>query len=191
MNTKINDKMSFHDRYDFNDNRCLIEQYKIYLEMLEGSTRRRMDTNTFFITTNALIVTLTSLFNKGNALALCLICATGIAFSWIWCVLLRNYNVVNQAKWDVVNEMEEHLQCNPFQSEYPKMINEKYHSISVLERRLPIVFALVYVAIGLYGAYLFIKGGPNLSVTAAIAEVNQALSELNAALAKAGASAVG
>ena len=141
----MNNNMNFHAEYDFDKNRCLIEQYKIYLQMLEGSTRRRMDTNAFFIAINALMATLTFLFNKGNLLATALVCVTGLLFSWIWYVLLRNYNVVNRAKWDVVNEMEAHLQCDPFNSEYPKMINEKYHSISVLERRLPIVFAGVYI----------------------------------------------
>ncbi len=177
--------MNFNNNYDFNANQCIIEQYKIYLEMLEGSTKRRMDTNSFFISVNALMVTITSFFNQGNIPALVLVCVTGLLFSWIWHVLLCNYNVVNKAKWDVVNEMEAHLQCNPFESEWPKMQNKKYASISVLERRLPIVFGVVYAAIGLYGAWFFFNGAANpVDLTAAIAEVNDSLGRVSFALAE-------
>ena len=177
----MNNNMNFHADYDFDKNRCLIEQYKIYLEMLEGSTKRRMDTNTFFITINALMATLTSLFNKGNILAIALVCVTGGLFSWIWYVLLRNYNVVNRAKWDVVNEMEAHLQCDPFNSEYPKMLNDKYRSISVKERWLPILFAVVYVAIFVI-AIVMNRTHADLATT--VAELQESVSELTADLAR-------
>lgn len=173
--------MKFIGSYNYDEKQCLIEQYKVYLQMLEGSNKRRMDTNTFFISINGLMVTLTTLFNKGNTLALCLVCVTGLLFSWIWYVLLRNYNVVNKAKWDVVNEMEAHLQCNPFESEWPKMQNEKYASISVLERRLPILFAGVYVAIFMV-AVVFMKRIP-AEFTTSVADLQDAISELITALA--------
>ena len=183
--------MKFEKNYDFNKNQCLVEQYKLYVEMLEGSNKRRMDTNTFFITITALMVTVASLFSKGDmpAPALALVCGTGFFFSVIWYVLLRNYNVVNKAKWNVLNEMEAHLQCNPFESEWPKMQHEKYSSISVLERSLPIVFALVYVAIGLYGAFKG-KGNPS-DLTATVTALQDAVSDLTAAIAEIARAGIG
>lgn len=206
-------EMQFDSNYGECTYKLVVEQYKLYMEMLDRSTRRRMDTNTLFISINALMVTITSLFNKGNTLAMCLVCLTGYLFSCIWYVLLCNYNIVNRAKWDVINELEHHLPCNPFETEYPIMkaqnplptVPEKKGKISELIRELPkLLFCFFrdekeYRAISKIERYLpgvfaciyliiFVVTLVNASsgsanLTTAVAEVNEAVAGVNAALA--------
>lgn len=96
----------------------ILEQYKLYMEMLDRNTKRRLETNTLFISINVFIVTITSLFNKGNPLVLGLVCFAGILFSLVWYFLLVNYNVINAAKWDVLYNMEKLLPYDPFHKEW-------------------------------------------------------------------------
>ena len=170
----------------------LIEQYKLYVEMLEGSNKRRMDTNTLFISINTIMVTFSALFNEGKVLTLGLklVCGTGLLFSFVWYLLLVNYNAINTVKWAVVYEMESHLPCNPFEAEWkdPDKVGEqhgktRYWSISKLEKLLPIVFAALYLVIG-YHAW---KNGVSANATdlsETVTALQDAVSDLTAALAE-------
>ena len=102
----------------------LLEQYKLYMEMLDRNTKRRMDTNTLFISINVFTVTITSFFHKGNLKAVGLICLAGILFSVVWYYLLVNYNLINKAKWDMLYDLEKRLPAQPFAGEWegPKAV---------------------------------------------------------------------
>lgn len=183
------------------DKTAFIEQYKLYVEMLEGSNKRRMDTNALFISINAFMVTFHSLFNKGNALSTLLVCAAGIAFSVVWFALLKNYNVINGAKWDVLYDMEQSMPYKPFYSEWYEKLGypddkpwrkgnnlpstqsspKRYSSISILESNLPWGFVALYVVMGLY--YLM-NGSEAVGLIPAIAEVNDSIASLNNTLAE-------
>ena len=185
--------MNFDENYDADKTQIVLEQYKLYMEMLDGSTKRRMDTNTFFISINAIMVTFSSFFNKGNTQAPILLAVSGILFSLAWVFLLAQYNKVNKAKWDVVYEMEKHLPCNPFEAEWNNLKelgqsnsnqqgqgNKKvYLPISLTEALLPVGFCLIYAYIIKTGG--FASGVANL--TDAVAELQDSVSELTAALA--------
>ena len=184
--------MKFKEKYDADE--TVLEQYKLYVEMLDCSTKRRMDTNTFFISINAVMVTFSSFFNKGNTQAPILLAISGILFSLAWVLLLAQYNKVNKAKWDVVYEMEKHLPCNPFEAEWkdPKKLGQAdggqqeqgkkkfYFPISLTEALLPVCFCLIYAYIIKTGG--FASGVANL--TDAVAELQDSVSELTAALAE-------
>ncbi len=182
---------------------AFLEEYKLYVKMLEHSTKRRMDTNALFISIHTAMVTVVSLFNKGDGLPLLAVAIAGIAFSWLWRELLINYNTINGLKWDVVYDMEQFLPYKPFYGEwYDKLSkhdtevwregnyhsegNKKYKSISKLERDiLPVVFILIYIAIGGYGLYFLISGGGNTANLAeTVAKLQEAVSDLETTLAE-------
>ena len=187
------------------DKKTFLEQYKLYVEMLEHSTQRRMDTNTLFISIHTAMVTTVSLFNKGNGLALLAVGTVGIAFSLLWRALLINYNNINALKWGVVYDMEQFLPYKPFYGEYyDKLGNHdkevwregnyrssekrQYKAISRLEKALPWVFLVIYIVIAAYGGccvYRTIKGNVNTTDLAeAVANLQEAVSSLEAALAE-------
>ena len=171
-----------------------LEQYKIYLEMLERSTQRRIDTNTLFISINTAMITLYSLFNKGNAQAVPVVALTGILFSLVWFSLLWAYNTVNKAKWRVVEKMEENLPCNPFHAEWNDsdtlgqgMKDKKiYFPISWLERFLPVIFLIVYVVL-----WLNQDAENPANLANLVAALEDAVSDLTAALAEITRSGIG
>ena len=192
------------------DKGAFVEQYKLYVEMLEHSTKRRMDTNALFITIHTAMVTIVSLFNKGEWVPLLAVAVAGFAFSLLWRKLLAQYNAINSVKWDVVYDMEQLLPYKPFYSEWYEKLKKPdkktwrtgnniseteaapYISISKLERDiLPRVFMGIYIAIGLYGAWAFFNGGANANLATAISDVNDAIAKVNETLAKAGASGIG
>ncbi len=179
------------------------EQYKLYVEMLEASTKRRMDTNALFISIHTAMVTMVSLFSKDNWVAPFVVAAAGIAFSVLWGALLINYNNINALKWDVVYDMEQFLPYKPFYAEYyDKRLKhdtevwregnyrseEKrpYKAVSRLEKALPVVFIVIYIIIAAYGGYCLyctIRGGNTADLAETVAKLQEAVSDLEAALA--------
>ena len=176
------------------NNPIFLEQYKLYVKMLESSNKHRMDTNTLFISINAVMVTFSSFFNKGNPQAPILVAVSGILFSIAWIILLVRHNKVNQARWNVIYEMEHHLPFNPFEREWkdPDKLGQEensqsgkgkkkfYFPISLTEAWLPVGFMVIYVYIIQTGG--FTSGVANLSDV--VAELQDAVSKLTAALAE-------
>ncbi|MBQ7682419.1 MAG: hypothetical protein IJT31_09470 [Oscillibacter sp.] len=183
------------------DTKTFFSQYKLYVEMLEASTKRRMDTNALFISINTVMVTIISLFGKENELALIVVGIVGIFFSWVWLEILINYNNINALKWDVVYDMEQFLPYKPFYAEYydKKLKHDTevwregnyrsedkrpYKAVSRLEKRLPLIFIGVYAFIVGYGAYRWISGGGHTADLAeTVAKLQEAVSDLETALA--------
>ena len=176
------------------DKNVLLEQYKLYVKMLESSNKHRMDTNALFISINAVMVTFSSFFNKGNPQAPILVAISGILFSIAWIILLVRHNKVNQARWDVIYEIEHYLPFNPFEREWKdsdklgQAENSQsgqgkkkfYFPISLTEALLPVGFMVIYVYIIQTGG--FASGVANLSDV--VAELQDAVSKLTAALAE-------
>lgn len=202
--------MEFTENHDADKTQIILEQYKLYMEMLDRSTKRRMDTNALFISIHTVMVTIVSLFNRGNPWALLAVAAAGIAFSILWRALLIHYNTINRVKWDVLYDMEQFLPYKPFYAEYyeklkridkktwrsgnnipPEENPQAYYAISRQEKALPWFFGFLYAIIGIVALYMIAKGGANANLAAAIAEVNEAIAKVNDTLAKVGASAIG
>ena len=132
----------------------LLEQYKLYVEMADRVSQRRMDTNKFFISIHTFMITLMSLFSKGNTAVLMLAAVMGMLFSGAWFFLLRNYRQLNSGKFRVVQEMEAELPYYPYGAEWDKLERGKnrklYWPLSHLEVVLPVIFGLLYLAFLLY-----------------------------------------
>lgn len=202
--------MEFTENHNTDKTQIILEQYKLYMEMLDRSTKRRMDTNALFISIHTVMVTIVSLFNRGNPWALLAVAAAGIAFSILWRALLIHYNTINRVKWDVLYDMEQFLPYKPFYAEYYEKLKrtdkktwrsgnnipaeenpQAYYAISRQEKALPWFFGFLYAIIGIVAVYMIAKGGANANLAAAIAEVNEAIAKVNDTLAKVGASAIG
>lgn len=140
----------------------LLEQYKLYVEMADRISQRRMDTNKFFISVHTFMITLIALFNKGKHLVLILSGVIGLLFSGAWFFLLNSYRQLNSGKFKVVHEMEAQLPYAPYDVEWEKLgdgRNKKlYWPLSHLEVVLPGIFAVLYLAFLIYIGYCVSKG---------------------------------
>jgi hypothetical protein len=140
--------------------------YMLAVEMADRMSARRGTANGFFLTVNTGLVALVGSTNLRWYVAV-----AGIVFSATWWLLLRSYRRLNQAKFKVILEMEEHLPRKVFGDEYRHYQGagrvaestetkasrarmearlaawtNKYRELGEVERVVPVVFALIYTA---------------------------------------------
>lgn len=121
----------------------ILSQWKTCVEMSNVISQRRDTMNNIFISLNLAMVTMISL--TWNCKTLIVILA-GIAISVIWILLINNYKMLNQEKFNIINEMEQNFQIKPFLEEWDNLKKKKnYIDETFLEKMLPIVFILIYL----------------------------------------------
>lgn len=136
---------------------AILEQYKIYVEMADRISQRRGLTNTFFLTLNTLIFTGVGLvWDHGPdvavaAVLLPLVAVLGECAAWFY--LVRSYSLLNTAKYKVVGALEERLPASPYWSAEWASLGEgrdwrKYWPLTHIEKWIPVLFAVAYVAGG-------------------------------------------
>ncbi|OKL50458.1 RipA family octameric membrane protein [Boudabousia marimammalium] len=138
----------------------VIEIYKIAVEMADRISSRRATTNAFFLTLNTTLVAVIGL-NKTPALDPVMaisVCIAGVLVSVCWWFLLRNYRRLNEAKFKVINKIEnEHLPVKPFTDEWDQLgqndppedkrskVLVGLQQLGTVERGIPAVFGGLYL----------------------------------------------
>jgi hypothetical protein len=127
-----------------------LEQYRLAVEMADRVSARRATANTFFLTINTLTISFvgTGLFDSPR-----LIAVGGLALSITWWVLLKSYRDLNRAKFEVINRMEDRLEAKVFREEWDilkkdnvKWWRGRYAEFGTVERVVPVIFAVLYIA---------------------------------------------
>ena len=128
-----------------------LELYKIAVEMADRISARRATANTFFLTVNTALLAFVS---TGPKNMLWLVVLGGIAFSATWWALIKSYRDMNEAKFDVITTMENKLEAKIFGDEWRKLKEDRprswrgrYVEFNIIERFVPAVFAVLYVAV--------------------------------------------
>jgi hypothetical protein len=138
---------------------AIMEQYKLYVEMADRISSRRVQANAFFLTLNTAVFTLVASFwtksplthavPRGWLVAPLLVlvveCAT-------WYLQLRSYRQLASTKWRVVGALEEKLPSSPWwraERDDLDRHQDRYLRLALVERIVPVLFALAYV-----GAFL-------------------------------------
>lgn len=131
----------------------LFEQYKLYVEMADRISSRRLTSNSFFLSINSAIIALggyASLrFHSALSTPVAIVAAlTGITLCLLWQRLLASYRHLNTVKFRVIHELEKLLPVSPYDAEWqlagrgekPK----RYLPLTHLERWVPWVFAALH-----------------------------------------------
>lgn len=140
-----------------------LAQYKLMVEMADRISGRRQATNTFFFS-------IVSLLTVANGFAWVLprwqhppavpiprwqhtlaITAGTILVCYAWVHILRTYRAINSAKFAVIMEIEKTLPFAMFEDEDKHMKSQdrhRYAPLTVIEERLPWMFAGLSVLIG-------------------------------------------
>jgi hypothetical protein len=137
------------DEYGENFNIHLLEQYKIYVEMADRISQRRMKANSFFITINTSLLTVASVLKDSIGIWVLPAMIIGIIISLVWFYIINSYRQLNSGKFKVVHEFEKKLPALAYKYEW-KILGEgkdmrKYWPISHVEKILPLVFAGIYI----------------------------------------------
>lgn len=139
------------DNKDISD--ALLEQYKLYVDMMDKVSERRGNANSFFITLHTVVLGIIGINGFNVEKYWLLIVILGLILSYVWGYLLQSYKLLNKGKFEVIHEMEKELPMNMYAYEWEILDygknRAKYWPISHLERIIPIVFAMVYIVFGI------------------------------------------
>ena len=118
------------------DKELLLNQWQTCVDMANSVSQRRDNMNNIFITLNLAIMAAVSITWDIKSL---FILIAGITICILW--------MLNTAKFNVINSIEEKLPSAPFKDEWQFLKNsKKYMDSTTLERILPITFIILYIA---------------------------------------------
>ncbi len=137
--------------------RELLELYKLHAELADGVSQRREGANRLFVSllTGTLIFFAALLRYGAETIPVgafvIVIGVFGIFLAAAWFVIIRSYRQLNSGKFKALHELEEKL-AYPFFTREWKLLEEgksrsRYWKLSVVETTLPIVFAILYLAL--------------------------------------------
>lgn len=133
----------------------LLEQYKLYIELMDRISARRHQTNSFFLSVNvALITVLSSIisFLQDPVKYIWIIFATGsgILLCITWRHLIFSYRQLNSGKFKIIFALEKYFPARMFNAEWDVLEYGKgsiYIPFTKIERKIPLVFIGLYIAI--------------------------------------------
>lgn len=137
-----------------------LELYKLYVEMADRVSIRRMQTNRFYISLLSGMLAVLSLAVHRDTLldykpvAFAAVAFLGILLNILWIINIRSYRQLNTAKFQVIQEMEKDLPFQVYADEW-KILGEgkdskKYLQLSRVERYIPYIFAIPYILLLAY-----------------------------------------
>lgn len=151
-------------RYGDNYETHLFEQYKLYIEMADRISSRRMLANSFFLGIGTTLVAVFSAVSSKLQIpaigvvpplfAILLLC-------FVWWRTIRSYRQLNSGKYRVIGEIEKHLPMQPYAAEWIVLAKGKdrkvYKPLTRVEDWIPIIFGLLHIgitAVLIYNSYI-------------------------------------
>jgi hypothetical protein len=133
------------------------ELYKLAVEMADRISARRGAANSFFLTVNTGVLAVI-----GVATVRWYLAAAGIVMCVTWWALLKSYRELNRAKFGVILAIERQLPARVYSDEWQQLRKEsvsftlrpaimrawfvQYKELGYIERIVPWVFVLIYLA---------------------------------------------
>jgi hypothetical protein len=146
----------------------ILEQYKLFVETEERLVSRRQDENRFFLSINALIVTVLGVLvqqgitDREASLGIIFLAAAGTVLCWAWHSIIDSYKDLNTAKFVVIKAFEQQLPARMFGAEWDSAHAAGYQSFTTIEKRVPYVFGVLHLAgvlVGILGVAGIIHSG--------------------------------
>lgn len=135
----------------------LLDQYKLYVEMADRVSARRLTANTYFLSVNTGLLGLVAYVAKESINFLWVLGMAGIVLCWLWSQSLRSYRDLNTAKFAVIHALEKRLPVSPYAAEWMfagrGKDNSRYYPLSHIEKGVPFVFMALH-------AFVFLRTLP-------------------------------
>ena len=161
---QLNTTVSKQQKYGDNFQTHLLEQYKLYVEMMDRITERRNQMNSFYISVLSGLLVIISLATNENITqfqnnefqlaALIAIGILGILLCITWRINIQSYKQLNSGKFRVISELEELLPFPCYNREWEFIKNDRryqaYLTQTNVEKLLPILLAIPYVGLLVY-----------------------------------------
>lgn len=140
------------------DKKYLFEQYRMFLQSASEISDRRQKANEYFLTANTILVSLIVFISqyqqiKNPKTIITFIAAVGLINSMVTYFMIRSYKQLNAAKFKIIHELEELLPARLYSYEWQLLGEGKnrkeYWPFSHLELKIPLIFGIVYLGLGL------------------------------------------
>lgn len=141
--------------YNHNKQEDLMQQYKLYVELVDRISQRRALANTFYLTLNVALLSFIAGFKDSVGMFyLWFILVGGMVASLVWFFTIKSYKQLNTAKFYVIHEIEEKLPLNLFKYEWKQLKYGKsfntYWPLTHIEKYVPLVFVALYFLFGIF-----------------------------------------
>ena len=131
----------------------LIEQYKLYVEMADRISARRMLANSFFVCVHTALITALTVLIKEKILQSTLLGFSPfiavIMLCFVWWLVTHSYRQLNSGKFKVVHKLEELLPVAPYHEEWVLLgvgkDKRKYLPLTHAENWVPVCFGFLYI----------------------------------------------
>ncbi|GAB4222380.1 MAG: hypothetical protein Kow0076_3480 [Francisella sp.] len=140
-------------------NALLIEQYRIYVELTDRTSYRRIVINLFFLVFNLVLVGTVALAISNNinvdrppsAILVSIPYFAGLVFCYAWWKIIRFFRHHLQIKNSIVPSLEKRLPSKVWLTEYHiAEERESFRPIRMLEIYMPFIFMGIYSALFLF-----------------------------------------
>jgi len=130
----------------------LLEQYKLYVQMADKISERRQSANSFFLSVNTVIISLTTYFtlcgiSSGSIILFSPISIAGLIICYMWYRLVRSYKDLNTAKFKVIHEIEQNLPLAPYDLEWEKVGHGRNSKLYLPFTHIEIYIPWIFLAI--------------------------------------------
>lgn len=151
-------------------NQAILEQYKLYVEMADRISQRRVKSNQFYVSLlSGLLAIIAFLVHKDNqalignyiSTFLLIMGILGIFLCSIWQLNIHSYRQINSKKFKVIHHMEKVLPFSPYTREYKLLGHskdyKKYLRATIIERLIPMIMVIPYFLLVLFSIYQMTK----------------------------------
>ena len=133
----------------------LLEQYKLYVQSAENVSARRVQSSRYLLTLNAALVALYGFQSAGfgQSYWALVVPVVGIAVSLLWYLIIKSHADLNRVKFNVIHQFEQHLPAAMYRYEWRLAEDGKgksYRAVTAIEKWIPILFAILHVALGIF-----------------------------------------
>ena len=126
--------------------------YRDYVASAESVSTRRALANKFFVGINTALIGIRGYFEVDSNQSVIVLAVVGILLSVVWHRMIQSYRTLNASKFDVIQLMEKHLPAAAYTAEYYIQTHGpiRHRSLTSVETFVPLLFALLHVAIAAY-----------------------------------------
>jgi len=138
----------------------LVEQWKLYVEMTDRISARRVGTSRLYVSLlTGLLALIPFILEQGispniQKLVFAVIGCLGLALCSVWIVNIRSYKQLNALKFRVIHEMEQELPFPCYDREWEVLKGKKdsrsYLRLSKVEQYVPLLLTIPYLILLLY-----------------------------------------
>jgi hypothetical protein len=148
--SKVNNYTDKHTGDNYENH--YVEQYKLYLNILNAASDRRNRSNEFFLGLNTAIIGVLGYLKtkdlSDNVIIFIFVPFVGIAICYCWYQIIISYKQLHRAKFNIIHNIEEKLPLSLFKTEWELLGKGvdylKYRKISSIEKNIPIIFIILY-----------------------------------------------